>query len=165
MVLVMKKLLVMLTIMLMSAGLAYATTTSLYSHHDFEQAVRMIKKYETLHTAKHWPLVGYGHKVLPGENFKKGQVLTEAEADALLRKDLSKLVNMYKSYGKDALLLGVLAYNVGIGHVNRSSLVTMLKKGNRNIQNVYTSFCKYKGKIHKGIHSRRVEELKTLFRA
>ena len=33
----------------------------------FEKAVTIIKKYETLHQPKHWPLVGYGHKVLPGE--------------------------------------------------------------------------------------------------
>lgn len=164
MVVVMKKLLILLAIFMVSAGVAQATT-HLYSNHDFEQAVRMIKKYETLHTAKHWPLIGYGHKVQPGEKYKQGQVLSEKEADALLRKDLKKLVTHYKSYGKDALLLGVLAYNVGIGRVNRSTLVKMLKDGNRNIQDVYTSFCKYKGREHKGIKTRRVEELSTLYRA
>lgn len=160
----MKKLLIMLTMIVVAAGVASASS-SLYSHKEFEQAVQMIKKYETLHTAKHWPLIGYGHKVQPGEKYKPGQVLSEKEADALLRKDLKKLVGMYKNYGKDALLLGVLAYNVGIGRVNRSSLVQMLKDGNRNIRDVYTSFCKYKGKEHKGIKSRRVEELSVLYRA
>lgn len=34
----------------------------------FETAVEIIKKYETLHTPRNWPYIGYGHRVLPGEN-------------------------------------------------------------------------------------------------
>lgn len=70
----------------------------------FERAVLIIKKVETLHKPKHWPYVGYGHQVQPGEPYRRGVQLTERQADALLRKDLRKFVSLYKSYGKDALL-------------------------------------------------------------
>lgn len=91
----------------------------------FEGAMVIIKKFETLHKPEHWPYVGYGHQVQPGEPYRRGVQLTEKQADALLRKDLRKSVSLYKSYGKDALLLGVLAYNCGPGVVNKS---TVLKK-------------------------------------
>ncbi len=71
----------------------------------FERAVLIIKKFETLHKPKHWPYVGYGHQVQPGEPYRRGVQLTEAQANALLRKDLAKFCAMYSKYGKDSLLL------------------------------------------------------------
>ncbi|MDE5843508.1 MAG: glycoside hydrolase family protein [Muribaculaceae bacterium] len=166
MIFAMKKLLVMLMIALASISNVNASVTSdaPYSAKDFEEAVALIKKYETLHTAKHWPLVGYGHKVQPGENFRRGTTLSESQADALLRKDLKKFVDYYKAYGKDSLLLGVLAYNVGPGRVNKSTVLHLLKQGNRNIKSAFEAMCRYKGKVHSQIHKRRVEEYKALFR-
>ena len=162
----MKKLLIILMIVIASVSNASASAKSdaYYSAKDFEEAVALIKKYETLHTAKHWPLIGYGHKVQPGENYRRGTTLSETQADALLRKDLKKFVDYYKSYGKDSLLLGVLAYNVGPGRVNKSTVVQLLKQGNRNIKDAFEAMCRYKGKVHKQIHQRRVEEYKALFR-
>lgn len=129
----------------------------------FEKAVAIIKKYETLHSPKHWPLVGYGHKVLPGEKFSRKRALSEKEADALLRKDLKKLCAIYRSYGQDSILLATLAYNIGHGAVNRSSVVSRLKSGDRNIRETYISYCRYRGKQHAGIKRRRVEEFENLF--
>lgn len=100
---------------------------------EFEKAVTIIKKYESLHKAKHWPLVGYGHLVQKGEKFKKGKVLTEKEADALLRTDLSKLCARYRSFGQDSLILAVLAYNCGTGTVAKSGVYRKLLAGNRDI--------------------------------
>ena len=71
----------------------------------FERAVLIIKKFETLHEPKHWPYVGYGHQVQPGEPYRRGVQLTEKQADALLRKDLAKFCAMYSRYGKDSVLL------------------------------------------------------------
>lgn len=71
----------------------------------FEKAVEIIKKYETLHKASNWPYIGYGHRVLPGENYKKGVVLGQADAEALLRKDLRKYVRTFSQYGDKAVLL------------------------------------------------------------
>lgn len=129
----------------------------------FERAVLIIKKFETLHKPKHWPYVGYGHQVQPGEPYRRGVQLTEKQADALLRKDLRKFVSLYKSYGKDALLLGVLAYNCGPGVVNKSTVLKKLKSGNRDIFKSYTSHCRYKGKFHKQLHQRRLTEYVALF--
>lgn len=130
---------------------------------DFDQAVEIIKKYETLHQPRHWPLVGYGHKVLPGEKFSRTKALSEKEADALLRKDLLKNCAVFRSFGKDSLLLGVLAYNIGSGATLRSSVVTKLKAGNRDIRESYLAHCKYRGKTHRQIQQRRIEEFDALF--
>lgn len=130
---------------------------------DFEKAVQIIKKYETMHKPKHWPFVGYGHKVLKGEKFNRKKTLSESEADALLRKDLLKNCAYFRQFGKDSLLLGVLSYNIGNGATMRSSLIKKLKAGNRNIRDIYLSFCRYRGKVHSGIKARRLEEFETLY--
>ena len=129
----------------------------------FERAVLIIKKFETLHKPKHWPYVGYGHQVQPGAPYRRGCQLTEAQADALLRKDLRKFCALYSQYGKDSVLLGALAYNCGPGVVNKSSILKKLKSGDRNIFKAYTSHCRYKGKWHKGLYNRRLTELAALF--
>lgn len=116
-----------------------------------------------MHHPKHWPYVGYGHRVLPGEPYRKGCQLTEAQADLLLRKDLRKFCSLYKDYGKDSILLGALAYNIGPGAVNKSTVLRLLKSGNRNIYKAYCSHCHYRGKWHKGLHTRRLTELGTLY--
>lgn len=130
---------------------------------DFDQAVAIIKKYEGLHQPKHWPLVGYGHKVLPGEKFSRSKALSEAEADALLRKDLLKNCAVFRSFGADSLLLGTLAYNIGSGAALRSTVAKKLKAGDRNIYENYLAHSRYRGKTHKQIQQRRAEEFEALF--
>ncbi|MDE6028321.1 MAG: hypothetical protein K2G23_09635 [Muribaculaceae bacterium] len=129
----------------------------------FEQAVQIIKKYEGLHSSKHWPLIGYGHLVMPGEKFSRSKALSQKEAEALLRKDLLKNCAVFREYGKDSLLLGVLAYNIGSGATLKSSVVKKLKNGNRDIKSSYLAHCRYKGKTLSGLKRRRIEEFETLF--
>lgn len=129
----------------------------------FEQAVEIIKKYEGLHSSRHWPLVGYGHKVLPGEKYSRSRKLSEVEAEALLRKDLLKNCAVFREFGADSLLLGVLAYNIGPGATMRSSVVKKLRAGDRDIEANYIAHCKYRGKEHTQIKRRRTEEFATLF--
>lgn len=142
---------------------AFAKKRSIMELPLFERAVLIIKKFETLHKPKHWPYVGYGHQVQPGEPYRRGVQLTEKQADALLRKDLAKFCAMYSEYGKDSVLLGALAYNIGPGAVNKSTVLKKLKQGDRNIFKYYTSHCRYKGKWHSGLHKRRLTELAALF--
>lgn len=130
---------------------------------DFEAAVNIIKKYETLHSTRHWPLIGYGHKVLPGEKYSRNKALSESEADALLRKDLLKNCAVFRSFGKDSLLLGVLAYNIGSGAVKRSTVYKKLQAGDRNIRDSYLAHSRYKGKVHTQIKNRRIEEFDALY--
>ena len=160
----MKKLLMMFFALLtVMVGNAAGRKINIMDLPPFERAVIIIKKFETLHRPKDYPYVGYGHRVLPGEPYRRGVQLTEKQADALLRKDLLKFVSLYKAYGKDALLLGVLAYNCGPGVVNKSTVLKKLKSGNRDIFKSYTSHCRYKGKFHKQLYQRRLTEFAALF--
>ncbi|ROS83178.1 lysozyme [Muribaculaceae bacterium Isolate-036 (Harlan)] len=160
----MKKILLMfLALLTVMVGNAAGRKINIMDLPPFERAVIIIKKFETLHRPKDYPYVGYGHRVLPGEPYRRGVQLTEKQADALLRKDLLKFVSLYKAYGKDALLLGVLAYNCGPGVVNKSTVLKKLKSGNRDIFKSYTSHCRYKGKFHKQLYQRRLTEFAALF--
>jgi hypothetical protein len=83
---------ILLTLILLLQLPSYAarSMTSLMELPPFERAVLVIKHYETLHKPQHWPYIGYGYQVQPGEPYRKGVQLTEQQADALLRKDLRK---------------------------------------------------------------------------
>lgn len=162
----MKKLLYAVLIMIMSTvGVVGRHTTASNSSKapTFDDAVEIIKKYEGLHSAKHWPLVGYGHKVLPGEKFTRGKALTEAQADKLLRQDLAKLCARYRSFGPDSLLLAALAYNTGIGTVSKSSVMKKLKAGDRDIKASYLAHSTYRGRTNAQLKRRRTEEFEALF--
>jgi GH24 family phage-related lysozyme (muramidase) len=128
----------------------------------FERACLIIKHYETLHKPKHWPTIGYGHVVQPGEPYRKGIQLTEKQADALLRKDLRKFCAMYREFGADSLLLACVSYNCGPGRVQNSQLLRKLQSGRRDILSDYLSFCHYKGRPHPGIRRRRYVEYQLL---
>lgn len=128
----------------------------------FERACVLIRHYETLHKPCHWPTIAYGHVVKKGEKYCKRQY-SHAEADRILRNDLSNLCAYYCSYQADSLLLACLAYNVGTVSIRNSGLLQKLRSGNRDIQRDYTSFCHYKGKRHPGLYRRRWLELELLF--
>lgn len=144
---------------------AFAAKRSIMDLPPYERAVLIIKHYETLHDSwKHWPYLGYGHRKLPGEKYFRGYRMSEREADALLRKDLNKFISIFNDLRPiDALLLGVLSYNIGPGAVKKSTVYRKLKAGDRNIFKAYTSHCKYKGKFHKGLYKRRCQEFAALF--
>lgn len=132
----------------------------------FEKAVACIKEHEGWH-GNHLPYVGYGHKLLPNETFSPD--MTEAQADSLLRADLMKLYRMCSRFGKDALLVATLSYNVGYyrlaghGKIPKSRLVQKLEAGDRDIYDEYISFRCYKGKVMPGIERRRKKEFKLLY--
>jgi len=127
----------------------------------FERAVLIIKYYETLHRPEHWPTIGYGHVVQPGEPYRKGVQLTERQAEALLRQDLRKFCAMYRSYGVDSLLLACVSYNCGPARImggkgyKKSRLLRKIESVSRDVLSDYMSFCHYNGKIHKGLRRRR----------
>lgn len=129
---------------------------------EFDNAIRVIKKYEGLHRNK-GQLIGYGHKILPGENYKRNTNLSEKKADELLRNDLAKLCGRYRSFGKDSLILATLAYNCGIGVVAKSSVYKKLLNGNRDIKESYLAHCRYRGKVLSQLQRRRLEEYETIF--
>ncbi len=138
------------------------TKTVALEKSDFDRAVELIMKYEGLHK-NHGQLIGYGHKVVAGEPYRANQNLTQAQAEKLLRQDLAKLCEKYRSFGKDSLLLSALAYNCGTGAVAKSSVYKKLLAGDRNIKANYLSYCKANGKVLSQLQKRRNEEFETLF--
>lgn len=162
----MKKRVLFILLIILGFAAVYAISETALTNRKpptFEDAITIIKKYEGISSAKHWPFVGYGHKVMPGEKFTRGKTLSEAEADALVRSDYAKLCAKYRSYGADSLLLAALAYNCGPGVVAKSSVLSKLKAGNRDIEASYLAHSRYQGKQLSQLKRRRQEELATLF--
>lgn len=132
----------------------------------FQKAIACIKAHEGWH-GNHLPYVGYGHRLLPNETFTPD--MTEAQADSLLRADLMKLCRMCSRFGKDALLIATLSYNVGYyrlvgyGKIPKSRLIQKLEAGDRDIYQEYISFRCYKGKVVPSIERRRKVEYMLLF--
>ncbi len=60
-------------------------------------------------------------------------------------------------------MLAALAYNCGPGVVAKSSVLSKLKAGNRDIESAYIAHSRYKGKQLSQLKRRRQEELATLF--
>ena len=133
----------------------------------FECAVRCVKYFEGLHGRSRHPYVGYGHRLMKGERFTAD--MTELQADSLLRADLLSRYSLFRRFGKDALLLTILSYNVGTGTLlggrNRpkSRLIRKLEQGDRNILPEYLSFCRYKGRILPGLLKRRRVEFALFY--
>lgn len=119
-----------------------------------------------MHGWKDYPYIGYGHQLQPNEHFTAD--MTERQADSLLRADLMKHIEIFKKYGKDALLLAVLSYNIGVGRIlgygkhPKSQLLRKIEAGDRNFYKEFVAFCRYKGKVLRGLLRRRQVEY-TLF--
>ena len=107
----------------------------------FNLAVECIKRFEGWHgERKHWPYVGWGHKVLPGEKFTNN--ISKAQGDSILRADLRKLCH---------------------GKMPKSRLLKKLEAGDRDIYDEYVSFRCYRGKAVPSIERRRKVEYMLLF--
>ena len=158
----------MLTLLcLCSVGYARATPRNLpYTDKQFEMAVACIKHFEGWHNMKTY--VGYGHQVQKGERYS-ARTLTKEQGDSLLRLDLMRNLYLFRNYGKDALLLSVLAYNVGpyaiLGTSKRpkSRLLRKIELGDRNIYSDYIAFCRWHGKKIPSIKFRRQVEYDLFF--
>lgn len=154
---------------LCSVGMARATPNKLpYTEKQFEMAVACIKHFEGWHTVKNYPYVGYGHQLQKGERYS-ARTLTKKQGDLLLRLDLMRNIYLFRGYGKDALLLSVLAYNVGpyaiLGTSKRpkSRLLRKIERGDRNIYNDYIASCRWHGRQVKSIKFRRQVEFDLFF--
>ena len=133
----------------------------------FERAVVCVKFFEGFHGKSCYPYVGYGHQLQKGERFSSN--MPEWQADSLLRADLMEQFDRFKCYGKDALLLSLLAYNVGAGRIlgygkqPKSQLLRKIESEDRNYIQEYLSFCHYNGKILRGLVKRRRAEFALFY--
>lgn len=91
------RLMILLALLLVSGSLSAQTQGAIkrVCHVSrFELAVACIKKYEGLHGPKHHPYVGYGHKLLPGDNVGCGKVMKSR----MYAKMRSGNRNIYRDY-------------------------------------------------------------------
>lgn len=109
--------------------------------------------------------IGYGST---GPHVKQGMVITEAEADALLSKDLSRFET-----GVEAMTEGVqttdnqfaamvsLAFNIGLGRFATSTALKRHKLGNKiGAGNAFLLWNKAAGNVLQGLNRRREAERK-----
>ena len=96
----------------------------------FSIAVECVKRFEGWHgEKKHWPYVGWGHKVLPGERFTNS--ITKAQGDSILRADLRKLCRMFSYLGRDSLLLSEISDNKRLSFPNCRNIAQNLRRSFR----------------------------------
>lgn len=128
----------------------------------------LIKSFEGLSLEKYrdavgkWT-IGYGHLILPNENFP--QALSKVEAEDLLRADLGttergihRLVTVDLNQNQfDALV--AFAFNVGLGNLQNSTLLRLLNQGQyQEAADQLPRWNKAGGKILAGLTRRRDAE-------
>ena len=109
--------------------------------------------------------IGYGHT---GKDVKPGMVITEEQAEELLRQDLERfeegvenLVEVELNENQFSALVS-LAYNIGLGNFKRSTLLKLINKGNQNeLEAVHSQFKRWVwagSQILPGLQRRREAE-------
>lgn len=137
------------------------------ARHINAKGLAFIKKWEGLRLKAYKDIVGvwtigYGST---GPHVKPGMVITEAEAEALLKKDLERFERKVETSVKVKLndnqfaALVAFAYNVGEAGFGGSTLLKKLNKGDYNA--VPTELMKWNkagGKAVPGLTNRRAQE-------
>lgn len=128
--------------------------------------INQIKKFEGLSLRAYKPVpterfytIGYGHY---GADVKANQVITEKEAESLLRKDLEKFedyvnkLDVCKRYSEFASLVD-FTFNLGTAALGRSTLLKYIraKKPEQYIREEFAKWVNSKGMRLKGLVIRR----------
>lgn len=132
-----------------------------------KQGLELIKHFESLKLEAYKDVVGvwtigWGHT---GEDVYEGLVITEEQAEELLKKDLEE----YERYVRGSIgtrlndnqfsALVSFAYNLGIGNLKTSTLLKLLNKGDYfNASKEFVKWSKAGGKRYKGLVRRRLSE-------
>lgn len=110
--------------------------------------------------------IGYGHTSMAGEpKVKAGMVISEAEGEAILARDLQKYAKAVQDAVKvplNANQFGALTswcYNVGPGNVRKSTLVKKLNRGDyASVPSEMAKWNKAGGRVLRGLVRRREAE-------
>jgi len=106
-----------------------------------DKGIEQIKSFEGFRSMPYQDVVGkwtvgYGHLMIPGDGTVVGSPITMGQATELLRKDLHTAEEAVNSCGVeltqnefDALVS--FTYNLGVGAFQRSTLLKLLKTGNK----------------------------------
>ena len=116
---------------------------------EYEKTIEFIKKHEGFAGGKAYvcaggyKTIGYGHKLLPGENFTQ---ITEKQADSILRADFDKALHALdrniKLEGAQRLAMAHFVFAKGIGSFNRSTLKKKILS-NQPINDEILKWCYY----------------------
>jgi lysozyme len=134
-----------------------------------DKGIEQIKSFEGFRSmpyqdvAGKWT-VGYGHLMIPGDGTVVGSPITMGQATELLRKDLHSAEECVTSAGVeltqnefDALVSFV--YNLGCAAFHRSTLLKLLKSGNKTAASgEFPKWSMAGGKEVAGILKRRLAE-------
>lgn len=141
-----------------------------------EPAIHLIRKWEgcrleTYLCSAGVPTIGYGST---GPHVKPGMRITQAEADALLEKDVKRFIDVVdlqitaKLTNNQRCALICFAFNVGAGALLDSTLRRRLNSGedpNRVAKEEIPRWNKAGGKVLEGLARRREDELKLFLSA
>ena len=131
--------------------------------------INQIKKFEGLSLRAYKPVpterfytIGYGHY---GAEVKANQVITEKEAESLLRKDLEKFedyvnnLGVCKTQGEFDSLVS-FSFNLGTAALGRSTLLKYIRQGKAEqyIRGEFAKWVNSKGMRLKGLVIRRAWE-------
>jgi lysozyme len=154
-----------------SAGAAVATGAERVADL-FDSTLQLIKRFEGF-SAKPYPdaggfSIGYGHFILPGENFTE---ISREKAHEILKADSANAVAAVKGFVKVPLTqnqfdaLTSFAYNVGVTAFRNSTLVRLLNAGDYSgAANQLPRWNKSQGVVLQTLVDRRTAE-KALFLA
>lgn len=134
-----------------------------------DKGIEQIKSFEGFRSMPYQDVVGkftvgYGHLMIAGDGTVVGSPITMGQATQLLRKDLHTAEEAVNSSGVeltqnefDALVS--FTYNLGVGAFQRSTLLKLLKSGNKTAAaNEFLKWSMAGGKEVPGIFKRRFAE-------
>lgn len=132
----------------------------------FNKAVKLIKESEGWHDASHYPYVGYGHKLLKGDDFDHN--ISESFAEKILIKDLISKMDHFKELPyRKRLLMGLISYNIGEFKIKNSSAYKLISKQEtinlKELKEKYIVWNMWNGKRIASIKRRRIREFNLIF--
>ena len=106
-----------------------------------QQGIEQLKTFEGfrsmpyLDTAGKWT-VGYGHLMVSGDGLVQGSLITMGQATTLLTQDVGTAERCINDTGIDVTqnefdALVSFTYNLGVGSLQRSTLLKLIKAGNK----------------------------------
>ena len=131
-----------------------------------DSGIKLIKSFEGLELKAYKDIVGvvtigYGHT----KTAKMGQVITEQQADQLMRNDLavfekgvSELVKSQLTANQFDALVSI-AYNIGLGNLSKSTLIKKVNAGDyAGASDEFLRWNRAGGKVVQGLVNRRRAE-------
>jgi lysozyme len=133
-----------------------------------QRGIDLIKKFEGLYLKPYYcpanlKTIGYGHVILPHENFDDG--ITEDEAEDILKRDLTKFENGLRRLinapinSNQFSSLCSFSFNLGLGAFQRSTLRMVVNRGEHDrVREQLMRWNRAGGKVLKGLTKRRKAE-------